>query len=184
MQINVLKIGEGSHPYRFAGDQSPWILAGIQEAYPQAWLARDASQAVLTFDLIKSCEHLTLDGSIALTIRPECIRCLEVMERHVVLPIKINLAPAAAATPVAGGEGVELSEADVEFAYYHGDLVDVESIIREEILLNAPTLFLCRPECRGLCPQCGSNLNHRSCQCHTEAADPRWAPLQKLKLKS
>ena len=53
--------------------------------------------------------------------------------------------------------------------------------IREEMVLSQPLLALCRTDCKGLCPQCGTNLNESSCQCSTEEDDPRWDTLRALK---
>jgi uncharacterized protein len=52
--------------------------------------------------------------------------------------------------------------------------------IREEVVLSQSLLALCKSECKGLCPQCGTNLNESSCQCSKEEADPRWDTLRAL----
>jgi uncharacterized protein len=44
--------------------------------------------------------------------------------------------------------------------------------------LSLPSSPVCRPDCKGLCPHCGQDLNEGSCDCHTEAVDPRWAALK------
>jgi uncharacterized protein len=43
---------------------------------------------------------------------------------------------------------------------------------------------LCRPECRGLCPDCGSNLNLGPCSCPMKSAEPRWRALTELRQKA
>ena len=55
----------------------------------------------------------------------------------------------------------------------------VEDFVREDIFLALPTKFLCREDCKGLCPQCGKNLNDGSCSCK-KPVDPRLAVLQQL----
>ena len=57
--------------------------------------------------------------------------------------------------------------------------VELESFVREEIFLALPTKFLCREECRGLCPQCGKNLNDGPCGC-VKPIDPRLEVLRQL----
>ena len=52
--------------------------------------------------------------------------------------------------------------------------------MRQLLVLNAPQRSLCRPDCRGICPQCGTNLNTGSCDCDKEDIDPRLAPLRNL----
>lgn len=49
--------------------------------------------------------------------------------------------------------------------------IDLTDNIREEVIISYPLKPLCRPDCRGLCPRCGQNLNQRKCQCQTKGAD-------------
>jgi len=63
------------------------------------------------------------------------------------------------------------------------DTVDVTPLLREDLLLQIPQKLLCQPECRGLCPQCGRNLNTRACECRREPpSSATWASLDGLKL--
>lgn len=58
-----------------------------------------------------------------------------------------------------------------------GDQLDLREAVRELVLLDVPTTPLCRPDCAGLCPTCGANLNDGACGCAPAPADPRWAAL-------
>ncbi|MBE0594386.1 MAG: DUF177 domain-containing protein, partial [Gemmatimonadales bacterium] len=58
--------------------------------------------------------------------------------------------------------------------------LDLGAMVREELLLAAPTYLACRDDCRGLCAQCGKDLNDGPCSCEPEP-DPRWAVLRALK---
>ena len=49
------------------------------------------------------------------------------------------------------------------------------------VLLALPMKVICQSDCRGLCANCGANLNHEECRCETHATDPRMAPLARLK---
>ncbi|HVE19998.1 MAG TPA: DUF177 domain-containing protein [Ilumatobacteraceae bacterium] len=62
-----------------------------------------------------------------------------------------------------------------------GDQIDLARMIRENILLDAPIAPLCRPDCAGLCPTCGIDLNTDSCDCISATIDPRWDALSQLK---
>jgi uncharacterized protein len=55
-------------------------------------------------------------------------------------------------------------------------------MVRENILLEAPLAPLCRPDCAGLCPTCGIDLNSATCDCVTAVVDPRWEALSQLKV--
>jgi uncharacterized protein len=56
--------------------------------------------------------------------------------------------------------------------------VDLESLLREQIILMMPLKPLCVESCKGLCPQCGANLNRETCKCPAAAANSPFAPRQ------
>jgi uncharacterized protein len=58
--------------------------------------------------------------------------------------------------------------------------LDVEELMNDDIVLWVPTKFLCKKDCKGLCDQCGQNLNEGSCQCKATKGDPRLAVLESL----
>lgn len=58
--------------------------------------------------------------------------------------------------------------------------IDLDELMRADILLELPSKFLCREDCKGLCPYCGKNLNEGKCQCNTHQIDPRLEVLKKL----
>ena len=68
---------------------------------------------------------------------------------------------------------------DPELFYLDGDEVDLGEILSTLFILDMDTKFLCREDCRGLCPKCGKNLNEGSCGCGKET-DPRFAVLEQL----
>jgi uncharacterized protein len=55
-------------------------------------------------------------------------------------------------------------------------------VLREQVLLAVPLKVICRQDCKGLCPQCGKNLNTESCSC-AEPTDERWSALKELREK-
>lgn len=60
---------------------------------------------------------------------------------------------------------------------YSGDVLHLDEVLRENVLLAIPMKPVCRDDCRGLCPECGANLNDGDCGCGLVAVDPRWADL-------
>ncbi len=75
---------------------------------------------------------------------------------------------------------VELSEEDLNRSVFNGAVIEVDSLIREELLLAAPYQVLCQQNCQGICPNCGVDRNVTACDCETAAVDPRWAGLKEL----
>jgi uncharacterized protein len=67
---------------------------------------------------------------------------------------------------------------------YQGKVIDLDPMLREQLLLALPGYPVCRDDCKGLCTVCGTNLNERDCGCDRRVPDPRWAGLQTLKQKS
>ncbi|MCG3146707.1 MAG: hypothetical protein PCFJNLEI_00141 [Verrucomicrobiae bacterium] len=63
------------------------------------------------------------------------------------------------------------------------DFVDLTQNIREDIILELPQRALCRPDCRGLCVECGQDLNEKACHCKSARGDLRWHALDQIKLK-
>ncbi len=79
---------------------------------------------------------------------------------------------------VFSGAAVPSSEdADLDFTIDDHHTVDITEAVRQSIIVCLPMKPLCYPECAGLCPGCGANLNLSSCACRTDNIDPRWAPL-------
>ena len=60
------------------------------------------------------------------------------------------------------------------------DKLDLKELALSDILLSLPTKILCKEDCLGLCPMCGTNLNHDACQCNKKQVDPRLAKLSEL----
>jgi uncharacterized protein len=78
---------------------------------------------------------------------------------------------------------VAISEAETEIGYYQGEGLLLEDALREQVLLATPVRALCREDCKGLCPQCGRNLNVEQCNCEQHLSDPRWDALSEIKKK-
>jgi len=80
-------------------------------------------------------------------------------------------------------EELELTREDLESDFYDGDEIDLTSFVQDQALLALPPKALCREECRGLCPQCGKNLNRQVCHCPTVLLDARFRALRNLKVQ-
>jgi len=69
---------------------------------------------------------------------------------------------------------------DLDCEYLEGDDLDAEAMARDALMEDLPSIVLCRPDCAGLCPNCGADRNTTSCECRTDEGDPRWAALRGL----
>jgi uncharacterized protein len=116
-----------------------------------------------------------LEGRLALA----CGRCLEPFSPPLETDFDLLLVPAPQGE---ASEEEELSAAELDLDFYSGETVDLEAIIREQIILMVPLKPLCRDDCRGLCPICGINLNQETCSCQVEKSASPFAQLAKLKV--
>jgi uncharacterized protein len=116
-------------------------------------------------------------GKIAGHLELECDRCLKPVDS--VLEAKFSREYVTTADYEAQ-HAVELSEDDLNLSIFDGAVVDVDSLVREELLLAAPDQVLCQQTCQGICPDCGADRNLASCDCETAEDDPRWAGLKEL----
>jgi uncharacterized protein len=85
------------------------------------------------------------------------------------------------ASQLSQEEDREVTEDDLDTSVYRDDQIDLNELLREQFYLELPMKPLCGDECRGLCPQCGTNLNTATCSCAAQQVDPRLAPLRQFK---
>ena len=74
----------------------------------------------------------------------------------------------------------ELVPEDLNLALFDGEAIDLDQLVREEILLATPAQVFCREDCQGLCPVCGSDKNIAECACEPQQVDARWEKLKDL----
>jgi uncharacterized protein len=109
-----------------------------------------------------------------------CDRCL-VNARHP-LDAGFDLFYQPAAT-IARDEEIEIDEGEAEIGFYEGGGLELEDILREQILLALPMQRVCSEDCKGICPVCGKNRNQSACDCTpVQAGDDRWGALRKLEI--
>lgn len=172
MKININSIPEEGLEIRETKDRS-WLPTLFGGAGADDFTL-DEVQVVCQIRRLE--QTAFLNGTVATVIRTACSRCLEQAELPVNVPFRYTLMPAAEDRM----EEVELTEEDLEYGVYDGEIIDCDPLIYEQIVLQIPMKVLCRDDCRGLCPQCGANLNLGACSCPEKAGDERLAVLKKF----
>jgi len=129
--------------------------------------------------LSKHGHDILVRGNLSGRMELACGRCLEPFATPAAIDFDLLLVPGPASAAAAKEE---LSPDDLDLDYYTGEIVDLESILREQIILMLPLKPLCDEACKGLCPHCGANLKRKTCSCPTEAVDSPFARLAKLKI--
>jgi uncharacterized protein len=122
--------------------------------------------------------EIFISGTLDTATTASCSRCAE--EFH--LPSHRRFRYVLAPRTMSDDKDFALKAEDLEFSFYKSDEIDLTPLIREQALLALAERPLCREECRGLCPQCGANLNEGDCGCSSGGFEPRLAVLRSLKV--
>ena len=119
-------------------------------------------------------------GDLQASLQVLCTRCLKPFPLMVKNKIRVHFIPRA--KEQSSGTEVEVKETDIEQEVYEEDRVDLSGPIRDNILLDVPLIRLCNEGCKGICSECGNDLNTNQCECQREGEiDPRFAVLKILK---
>jgi uncharacterized protein len=163
VNLAALDRGEVRIHQQVAADDPMWDGSGVNLVEPLEvdLTARSVGDGVL------------LRGRLRATVERECRRCLVGVRQPVDDTVDMLFAPIGEDEDELGGEVYPLPE--------RGQELDVTDAVREQLLLRAPQYVLCEEACRGLCPQCGTNLNEGSCDCVSEAAPSPWDALKQVK---
>jgi uncharacterized protein len=142
----------------------------IELDYPSIRLSEDVTLTPLSgsFQATRTTEGIYIQGQLTSSINLPCVRCLD----DTIIPITIELDDLFYYPPHTAPEG--------EYRVGDDGMIDLGPLVRELSLLGVPIKVLCRPECLGLCQECGQNLNEGDCDCPEADIDPRLAALQQL----
>jgi uncharacterized protein len=120
-----------------------------------------------------------VSGHVETRAQLECDRCLKPVE----LPVSADFAlEYITGSDYESSSAAALSEEEMTVSVFDGVSIDLDEIVKEQILLAMPARTLCREDCKGMCAECGTDLNAGQCNCGTDEVDPRWAALKKLKV--
>jgi len=123
-------------------------------------------------------DAFAFSGKIETVATLGCSRCLE----PYTLPLHLHFDLLYTARPEdASGRESRVDEEEFTAVHFDGGRIDLDALLAEQIYLGIPLKPLCREECHGLCPRCGTNLNVGSCGCPEQPdPDPRLSPLKAL----
>jgi uncharacterized protein len=169
MRIELASLEEGrgdfTHTYQLQDltlDDERVVLRGTTEV--RGKVKRSGTEAVV-------------EGHIDTGVQVDCDRCLK--------PIQFPVTSDFSLEYITGGEYeeshlAELTEDVMSVSVFNGDTIDLDEIVKEQILLAVPTRSLCKDDCLGICPQCGYDRNSGECGCEQKETDPRWSALRDL----
>jgi len=147
----------------------------------EVWDESDACRILtpvnLAFEIHKDKDKFRLVGTVETDLELACGRCLDPFRLHVHAPFDVRYLPASTASTETERE---VEDEDLGTSFYRNDQIDLSELMREQFYLVLPMKPLCREECRGLCSQCGTNLNTGTCDCAPDWEDSRLAGLKGL----
>jgi DUF177 domain-containing protein len=121
--------------------------------------------------------QIFVSGHIDTRAQVECDRCL----KQIQLPVNADFSvDYITGRDYEASRAAELTEDEMSVSVFDGEVIDIDEIVKEQILLIVPTRTLCGAECKGFCPTCGTNKNLGDCRCDVREVDPRWAALKNL----
>jgi uncharacterized protein len=115
-------------------------------------------------------------GSLQVEMEAPCDRCLEAARIAVDRAFDLRYYPSDQYGEARGEVAIDEEGSDV--AYYEGNELDLNEILREVVILALPMQLVCHEACRGICPSCGQNRNSQLCGCESAAVDDRWNKLK------
>lgn len=121
-----------------------------------------------TFTAVRTSEGVYLSGQLNTNDDITCMRCLTDATINLVL----NMDDLCYYPPSEAPEG--------EYVISEDGYIDLAPLVRELVVIETPLHPVCKPDCLGLCAQCGQNLNEQKCGCEEDDVDPRLAILKQL----
>jgi uncharacterized protein len=115
-------------------------------------------------------EGVLVTGTAVVQLSGECVRCLVGISDELEIDVQELFTYA------------ESDASEDEASRLEGDLIDLEPLLRDQVVLDLPFQPVCSPDCAGLCPVCGANLNENPEHEHSDSVDPRWAELARLQV--
>lgn len=124
-------------------------------------------------------EGVTVKGNLTGSVRSQCGRCLGNFKMPVDAGMDIMFLPRSE----RADDETELVDVDESFSYYDGDSIDLLKEIKDLIIVSLPIKPICREDCKGLCPQCGADLNEGACRCGGKSGPSPFDELKELRSK-
>lgn len=129
--------------------------------------------------LTRELTGILVEGSLEAIVRVACSRCLEPVEVGIELAIEEHFQPSVDIPGVSFETMPEdMSDSATQLDAQH--TLDLSEVLRQSVLVSVPFNALCSAGCKGLCPECGADLNRAPCACEVVEVDARWSALRAL----
>jgi uncharacterized protein len=164
MVIKIAGLSEGIHNYEF-----------IEQVEKVDLGSPFSGKITAEIELDKSHHEIVMNVNVRVNAEFECDRCTASFTRE--------LNPVYKMVYIYGSGDDLDDDANMKYIHPDADKIDISPEVRDFTLLSVPMKKLCSDECKGLCSNCGTDLNKSECSCELDSIDSRWLPLQDLKKK-
>ena len=136
--------------------------------------------AVGSAELLKNTGgQVRIQGRYTVEVTALCDRCLALARFPLDAGFDLFYKPVSV---IARAEEVEIDEGEAQIGFYENGGLELEDVLREQVLLALPMQRICGEACQGICPMCGQNRNRAACDCKMDDAAGRWGALRKLEI--
>jgi uncharacterized protein len=119
--------------------------------------------------LNKVSSEIIITGRLKAEMAVQCSRCLKDFTQGLDISVNVVYHP----VEDVAGERHALKDDELDMGFYQGEELDLQELLKEQILLNTQMKPLCNEQCKGICPKCGKDLNTGQCNCSRKEIDPR-----------
>ena len=119
--------------------------------------------------------EVRIQGHLETRLSAFCDRCLAPLELPVDRHFDVFYRPVES---IARDEEIEVPKDELGVGFYAGDGVELADVVTDQVILSVPITIVCRAECRGLCPVCGTDLNREECHCPPPRTESPFARLK------
>lgn len=151
----------------------------LEQVLPRLHEDRRVTQACGRLEVQRRGGDVHVKGHIKASVMLDCDRCLEESPVEVETEFFYLLRPQEEFRQDLLPE-LEVTDENVEEYWYEDGQIRADELFREQIMLQLPVRHLCSPECKGLCPGCGADLNREACRCQEHESDSPFAVLKGL----
>lgn len=158
------------------------------ESVTREFLARGADDIhpvgslEVSLRLSKEGDEVGLAGEVSGRVVRTCVKCLESFPFDIATSFSLKLVRGGARSGMEGHGELELKASDLDVETFDGEHVDIAAVVYEQLILSLTAYPVCRTDCKGLCPECGAELNREGCRCGKEKPiDPRLAALARFR---
>ncbi len=186
MRVNIDEIKDAGldRSWDLTREQLDEMVSGDRAGY------RAQGPAHVSAHLEKVERRVRVEATAKAPLSAACGRCLGPVSVDLPVEFEVTLVPddeyedepRREKDADKGHKGGSFDLGDAEEETYSGKVLDLDPLVREQVLLALPGYPVCNESCKGLCPVCGANLNERACGCDRHVPDPRWAGLKNVKL--